>query len=835
MAPGDTVADVYRLSPVQEGMLFHSLHGEGQGTYLQQFAYAVEGELDAAAFVHAFQATVDRHPALRTAFLWERAGRPLQVVARRALLAVVTERWERGSEAAERRALTGLLGRDRERGLDLGKPPLSRLTLVEAGDTVRYLLWTYHHAILDGWSMALVLGEVFARYRAPQGGAPFDQPPRPFCDYVAWLERQDLAAAESYWRRTLAGLDGMPTLPPGDPAAGSEGDDRRTLVLPAATAAALAARAQRSGLTLNTLAQGAWALLLGRASDLDEVVFGTVVSGRPAELDGVEAMVGMFINTLPVRVRLAGAQPLGEWLRELQAAQLTMRRFEYSPLSQVHAWSALPAGRPLFESILVFENRALFAAAAAVEPAGAPRLRPLEFQGTTGYPLVAAVEPGADLALTLAYDRRRFDPLTIQRWLEHFATLFESLGGDPGRPLDSLSHLRPGERQQLLVEWNDSRRGLGAFCLHRRCAAQAARTPDAVVLDHLGAQLTYRELDRRADRLARTLRHLGVGPEVLVGILLRRSSERIVAVLGILKAGGAYLPLDPEQPSAWLAGILADSGAPLLLTRSGLDEGVAVPGLKIVRLDAPALARDAPPADEPASGVTPEHLAYVIYTSGSTGRPKGVPVPHGEIDLMLAARQLDHPLTAGDCVLDTTSFGFDATLWATFAPLAVGARLVLSLPEGAAETGGVGELVDRHGITALQLPPAWLQIFLAPWRPGMAAALRLVVCGGEGLRGELAERFFARLAAGLHSFYGPTEAALDTTSWSCRRDAGERLAPLGRPVAGKEVYLLDRALRPVAIGAAGELFIGGAGLARGYLRDPATTAARFVPHPWSTA
>ncbi len=830
----DQIEDIYRLSPVQEGMLFHALHAEEPGVYLQQFVFTIGGELDAGAFARAFQEAVDRHPALRTAFVWEREGRPLQVVTRRAVLEVRQEEWAAAPSAATRQRLADLLERDQRRGCDLARPPLLRLTLARAGGE-QYMLWTYHHLVLDGWSMALVLGEVIARHAALVGGVPFAlAAPRPFRDYVAWLERQDLGAAEAYWRRTLAGAE-KAMLPaaeaPGRRAAGEPVAGRLTQSLPAALRRRLEERAQRGGLTLNTLAQGAWALLLGSLCDLDDVVYGTVVSGRPAELEGVESMVGMFINTLPARVRIAADRPLAAWLRELQTAQMEMRRFEYSPLPQVHAWSGAAPAEPLFETILVFENRALFSTGGA---AGGLRLRGIDHQGATSYPLAAAVEPGDELALTLAHDGRRFDAVTVSRWLGHFATLLASLAGGLDRPVGSLSPLAAGERHQVLCEWNDTHVEMGEQCLHRLFAAQAARAPGAAALVGAEEDLSYGELDRRANRLAHHLRRLGVGPEVPVGILLRRSSERIMAVLAVLKAGGAYLPLDPEQPAPRLAAMIADSGAPLVVSRRALAlEPAAARGPRLVLLDEEAAVIAGRPEGEPASGVEPRHLAYVIYTSGSSGQPKGVMVPHREIGWTLAWRQVVYPLGAGDRVLQTNSFGADASLWSIFAPLLAGASLVLALPEGAAGSDEVGAAVQRHRITALQLPPAWLRHFLE--QEASAPGLRYVICGGEALTADLQERLAAVCGAELHNLYGPPDAALDATFWPCR--GGERRAalPIGRPIGGKRIYVLDRLGSAVPIGAAGELCIGGAGLARGYRGDARLTAARFVPDPWSAA
>jgi amino acid adenylation domain-containing protein/non-ribosomal peptide synthase protein (TIGR01720 family) len=835
----DHLEDIYRLSPVQEGMLYHALQGEAQGAYLQQFVYAVEGDLDADALARAFQATVDRHAVLRSAFLWERAGRPLQVVVRRAELEVATVRWQAAPPEEQRLELAAVLRRDRERGLDLGAAPLLRLTLVRVGDEpARFLLWTYHHAILDGWSMALVLGEVLARYRALTGGPPFDPPPlRPFRDYIAWLERQDLAAAEAYWRRTLAGFEAPTPLPTLEVEAAGEsagGDGKQTLVLPAAVQEAIEARARRSGLTLNTLAQGAWALWLSRASDVDEAVFGTVLSGRPPDLDGVEEMVGLFINTLPTRVRIVPGRPLGEWLRELQAVQLEMRRYEYTPLSQVQAWSEVPAGKPLFETILAFENSALFATADGQPPVGALGLRPVEHRGETGYPLVAIVEPGRGLALTLAYQRRRLDPLTVRRWLEGFARLLESLGGDLEGPVENLLSLSPAERHQILFEWNDRRLAIGEGCLHQRFAAQAARTPDAIALECAGEQLTYRQLDRQAYQLARYLLRLGVGPEIVVGILLPRSNRRIVAVLGVLRAGGAYLPLDPDQPTARLAGILADAGAAALLTSSGQGEGLAAPGLRTVRLDETAAAVADPPAAEPGSVDGPEHLAYVIYTSGSTGLPKGVRIPHQAVARLVVGNDFADfgPL---EVYLQLAPLGFDASTLEIWAPLLHGGRLVV-MPPATPSLQQIGEALDRHGITTLWLTAP---LFHQMVETGLdqLAGLRQLLVGGDVLSlphvRAVRERFPAlRLING----YGPTENTTFTTCNTVEPAAamGSGPVPIGRPIRNSRALVLDRGLRLQPVSCVGELYAGGDGLARDYLNRPDLTADRFIPDPFAS-
>jgi len=841
----DNIEDLYRLSPVQEGMLFHCLRSDDPGTYLQQFVFALEGELDAEAFRGVWQEVVDRIPALRTAFVWEREGRPLQVVVRQARQPTVLETWDETTEDTARADLREFLRQDQERSFDLAKPPLSRLTLIRVGDgRLHYMVWTYHHLILDGWSMGLVLGEVLRRYRAMHRGEELDLPEPPsFRRYIAWLERQDLDAAEAWWRQHLEGLEGLTPLPePGSSPAGGGG--KITHHLSPATTEALSATARRHRVTLNTLAQGAWALLLSRHSGQGDVVYGTVVSGRPAELEGVESMVGMFINTLPSRVGVDPGRGLGEWLRGLQECQLAMRRFESTPLPQIQGWSGLGAGHSLFESLLVFENRALFGVGPRPD-AGEVQMRPVDFQGETGYPLAAVVEPGTALALTLGFGPR-YAAATAERLLRQFGRLLESMVENPQGRVADLELLTEAERRQLLDEWNDTGRGFGDSVLTRRIAEQVARTPEAVALVDGGATLTYGELQRRARRMARRLRRGGVGPEAIVGILLRRSVEYVVAIYAVLEAGAAFLPLDPEHPIDRIASTLADAGARLVLSRGDLAAAVQAATVPVIDL-----AREEPigegPADEgfheaPAP-IHPEQLAYVIYTSGSTGKPKGVMVSHGEIDHTLAWRPTVYPLGPEDRVLQVTSFSFDVSIGSIFGTLSSGARLLLTLPEGAAGKSALAEHLRRGGATVIQLPMSLLRLLVEELEAAGDGAdtLREVLCGGELMTPELQEAFYRRLGrrpdggpgARLSNCYGPTETCLDATYWICPADDSRSKVPIGRPIRGKRVYVADPRQRLLPAGAVGELLIGGDGLARGYLGDPRLTATRFLPDPWS--
>ncbi|MCP4655659.1 MAG: AMP-binding protein, partial [bacterium] len=539
----------YALSPDQQGMLFHSLYAPESGVYVVQLSVRLRGELDVAIFAQAWQQVVDRHATLRSSFHWQALDKPVQVVHRKPIeRGIERGSWRELSPADERLRLRSFLSADRDRGFELGTAPLMRLALFELGEGDTRFIWSFHHLCLDGWSQARVLQEVFRCYEALSQGRSVSLPPtRPYREYIAWLERQDIEEAGSYWRRVLAGFT-APTPLVGrrrDDAPGGHRDFREVGIrLSAAAGSALRSLARDHQLTLNTLVQGAWALLLGRYSGHDDIVFGVTVAGRPAELPGVESMVGLFITTLPVRVEVKQGELLVPWLERLQSQQAELRSYEHSPLDQVQKWSGIPLGQPLFEHILVFENYPVDSSLNASLPGlEISEVQPLE---QTNYPLTVYVTPAAELDIKMHYDSRRFEASAIRRLLGHFRELLRGLVADPRRRLSELALLRGGERQQILHEWNDTAGELPRQrCLHELFAEQVERTPEAVAVvcpsdrDEQVRTLSYRELNRRADRLADALRERGAArPGVLVGICVERSPEMVVGLLGILKAGG---------------------------------------------------------------------------------------------------------------------------------------------------------------------------------------------------------------------------------------------------------------------------------------------------------
>ncbi len=859
----ENVEDVYRLSPVQQGMLFHCVRSGRAAMYLQQFQARFGAGFDAAAFARAWQALLDGNPALRTFFLWRDLEEPVQIVERRVELPVETFDWSDLASPERAARLAELVATDRRRGFDLSRAPLMRLSIVRLGDEHR-VVWTYHHLILDGWSVGALLQEAGDLYQAFAAGRPRTPVARrPFRDYVAWLRAQGLAEAEEYWKSRLAGFAAPTPLgidaPSAARAAGGDGGDGtgmgiETVRFSAAETAAIKAFAQSRRLTVSTLAQGAWALVLSRYAREEDVVFGLAVSGRPPALAGAEAMLGCFINTLPVRARVPGGAPVVPWLQEMQAEQARLRRFEHSPLVEVQGWSEVPRGTPLFASVLVFENY----------PAGGGFDVAAAFQ-RTNYPLTLVFGPVGEMFVRADYELAHLAPETVRRLLGHLKNVLAAFLAGPEAPLATIELAQGAERAELIAaertdliaaERADLVAAGGAArstppiaCLHELFAAQAARRPAAIAVSCEGERLTYGELESRANRLARQLRRLGVGPEVLAGVCLERSLDLVVALLAVLKAGGAYLPLDPRQPEARLAFMVEDAGAAVVVASAEL--AARLPRwVPVVCLDEQADALAAQPDTAPDSFALPESLAYVIYTSGSTGRPKGTLVTHANVARLLAATDPWFGFAAADVSTLFHSYAFDFSVWELWGALAYGGRLVVVPYLVSRSPAAFRALLASEGVTVLsQTPSAFRQLDAADAEAGAEAgalALRTVVFGGEALEPAMLAPWFARHGdrrPRLVNMYGITETTVHVTyrplaaadAAADPEPAGGARSPIGRAIPDLALHVLDPYLHPAPLGVPGELAVGGPGLARGYLGRPELTAERFLPHPFAAA
>ncbi|MGA6168322.1 non-ribosomal peptide synthase/polyketide synthase [Amycolatopsis magusensis] len=805
---GRAVEDVYPLTPMQAGMVFHALSQREERLYFQQVAFVLDGASDPEALARAWQRVVDRTPVLRTRIVWEGVPEPLQVVQRRVRVPVTHHDWRGYGPAEQDRAWQDVLAADRAEGLDLTATPLLRLTLARLSDTGIRVLWTFHHVLLDGWSVFGVLSDVFAAH----AGAELPERP-PFRDYLRWLADQDDADAEQHWRDELGDLTAPARLPfDRPPAQAHTSRSAQWLRVSVARSARLQDLARRAGLTMNTVLQGAWALLLSRLSGERDVCFGSTVSGRPVELPGADDITGIFINTLPVRVT-ADRAPVSDWLAALQARQVVSRRYGHLPLTKLQGFSG--ATGSLFDSLVVFENYPIDAAA---QEAHGLRLREVDAAETTNYPLTVVASPGETITIDLGYDPGLFDTATAERIARQLTGVLDAFAEDPHRPLDDIDVLTAAERHQVLVAWNDTAHPVPEGTLADLFAGQVARTPDAVALTGDGLDLTYAELDERAGLLAGQLAALGAGPETLVGVLMDRSPGLVVAELAAVKAGAAYVPLDTRAPAPRLRTLL--TGVPILVT-----EGSRAEFARSVH-SGPLVVPGGESPGAPVAVAEPDNLAYVMYTSGSTGKPKGVAVRQRDVVALAADRRF----TGHRRVLMHASPAFDASTYELWVPLLNGGTVVLA-PPGELDVDTLGRVIAEHRVDGAFVTAGLFRL-LAQEAPEIFRGMREVWAGGDAVPADAVRRVReACPGTAVVDGYGPTETTTFATSHRMPGAVPE-VVPIGEPLDNMRAYVLDAGLRPVPPGAPGELHLAGAGLARGYHGDPGLTADRFRPDPF---
>ncbi|MDR6979072.1 amino acid adenylation domain-containing protein/non-ribosomal peptide synthase protein (TIGR01720 family) [Streptomyces sp. 3330] len=811
--------DILPLTPLQEGMLFHSLYDdEGSDVYTVQASLELTGPLDRAALRRSCDAVLTRHPALRAGFLQRGTGRAVQLVPRAVEAPWAEDDLSPLPEAERSAALDRITAEDRERRFTLSAPPLVRFRLLCLAADRHVLLLTNHHILLDGWSLPLVLRDLFELYE--RGGSAEGMPPAPsFRRHLGWLAGQDREAAGQAWRAALGDLDEPTLLAPAGAADGPSVFPQRVVTrLPEQLTADLTRFARTRGLTVNTLVQAAWALSLARATGRQDVVFGATVSGRPAELPDVEETVGLFINTVPVRVRLDPAEPLGALLERVQREQSALLPHHHLGLADIQRLTGLG---DLFDTAVVFEN-APFDEESLDRTFGGVRVALLEDTATTGtmhYPLSLVAVPGRRLRLDLSHRADVVDEASARRLARRLVRILGALAATPELPCGGVGALDTEDLAALSAAGTGPAVPHPATTLPELFAAQAARTPSAPAVVFEGATLSYAELDGRATRLAHALRARGAGPSRIVAVALPRSLDLLVTLYAVHKTGAAYLPVDPDYPPDRVRYMLDDASPALVVTPE-------VYG----RLAAEAVADGGvlPRAD-------PREPAYMIYTSGSTGRPKGVLVPHQGIVNRLLWMQSAYELAPGDRVLQKTPSSFDVSVWEFFWPLITGATLVVARPEGHKDPEYLADLIRREGVTTVHFVPSMLESFLRSPKAADCTGLRRVICSGEALPASLADRFhdlFDAAGAELHNLYGPTEASVDVTHRRSRRGTSTASVPIGRPVDNTGVRVLDAGLQPALPGAPGELYLAGVQLAHGYHGRQALTAERFVADPF---
>ncbi|HET9316179.1 MAG TPA: amino acid adenylation domain-containing protein, partial [Vicinamibacteria bacterium] len=802
----------------------------GRALYNVPFAVRLDGALDAAALKAALQTIVDRHEVLRTTFGVE-DGTPVQVIAPRPSLELPFV--DLSLRADPQREADAMAADEATRTFDLARGPLLRSTLLRLGEARHVLLLTAHHGVFDGWSAGVFFHELAAAYaaRVAPGSAPsLPELPLQYADYAVWqrewLEGTAAATQLAYWRERLRGAPEFLDLPADRPRPPSQSHRGATHVfdLPPSLVGALRELSRGEGATLFMTLLAAFKALLGRLAGQDEVVVGTPVANRGRlELEG---LIGSFVNAVVLRTDLAGDPPFRELLARVRQTALAAYAHQELPIEKVieelRPQRSL-AFSPLFQVMFTLQQDITrpeelpgLALSLVEVPSGTAKLDLTVFLKERGQGLQGVVEYATDL----------FDPPSVARRMAQYRTLLEAVAARPDTRLSRLPLLTETERREVLVDWNRTELVLPEDAwVHEQVAAQARRTPEAVAVAAGRESRSYDELDRRADAVARCLQDSGVGPESLVGLFLERSPDLLVALLGVLKSGGAYLPLDPSFPAERLAHMLSDSGARTVLVSRALRG--AVPPSKAAAIVVEDATENGEGRPTPVA-LQAESLAYVLYTSGSTGRPKGVAVSHGALLNLLESVRREPGIRPEDTLCAVTTLSFDIAALEVFLPLLVGGRVVLADRETAMDGRALAALLEASGSTLMQATPATWRLLLDAGWPGSPRLTAL--CGGEALPRELAEALIPRVAA-LWNMYGPTE----TTVWStCQRvESGSGPISIGRPFANTEAYVLDRHLEPAPMGVRGELYLGGAGVARGYLGQPELTAERFVPDPFA--
>jgi amino acid adenylation domain-containing protein/non-ribosomal peptide synthase protein (TIGR01720 family) len=822
----DEVADVYPLTPLQAGMLFHSQFDDDATDYFQQSVMRVKGSFDPDVFALAWQDVAARHPALRSRVAWADLSRPVQIVEKTSRTPITVVELP----AADDDVLDLILAEDRAKGFDPASAPPLRLTLVRLAEQSWIVVLSHHHLILDGWSMSLVVRELEERYREHRLGEPAEVVAGPpFRRYADWISRQDNDKAASFWQKWLHGHPGPAPLPQGrEQAIQSDRVGEVALRMSGDRARALRDGARAEGLTLNSVVHGLWGLLLARYGEQLDVVFGSTFSGRPPELPDVDTTVGLFINTVPVRVRVQPAARLGDWLREVQWSLLKLQDYQHCALPEIRAWSGAPAGQALFDTIVTGQNQP---APEAGDPATGLHITSHDTVTNTGYPLVLLVEEHGDrVELLLRYSEARFDDASARRIAGHVDAALAAFAANPDQEVGDIPLVTAAELASWPIFGADVPEPAENATVHGLIEATARRVPDAVAVLGSDRALTFAELNTSANRLANHLRAQGVGAETLVGVCAHRSPRLLVSLLAVLKAGGAYLPLAPDNPPERLRAIIADSKLAYVIVDDDLREMMTE--TTSAELIPPDSGTD---ESRPAPLSGPDNIAYVIYTSGSSGRPKGVAVAHRGVvnHLRWCLSQLPAEARGGAPVF--SSFGFDLIVPSLYAPLVAGQPVRL-LPEALDAAQLADQLAAGAPYSFIKLTPGLLELLAGHLTPAQAAGLASVLLVGGEAFPDRVRATWRRLAPQtvIINHYGPTEVSVGCSSFRSGADpARTSLVPIGRPHQNQSLYLLDDRLQPVPVGVPGEIYVGGIGNARGYLNRSGMTAEKFLPDHFS--
>ncbi|GAA3937011.1 hypothetical protein GCM10022209_34820 [Chitinophaga oryziterrae] len=827
------VAGLYRLSGLQEGLLFHGLYDNQNVAYIEQLSCDLIN-LQEDALQKSWNYLLKSHSVLRSGFYYDEFSVPVQCVYHDVTLPVSVLDYSDLDAVARQTAIKEYEAADLRRGIDFNEVPLMRITLMKL-DGERYrMLWTFHHILFDGWSLSVLMETLLNTYESLAAGQTL-QPAAVdnYGDYIRYLGHRDKDRAATYWQQYLREVDEGTLLPfiksSAERTKGAGIYITTALMLNAAVTAGISHYAQQHRITVNTLMQGTWAYLLSRYTGRRDITYGVTVSGRPEDLPGIEQRVGLYINTLPLYARVEDDSDIAGWLQEIQAGQLQSREYQYSSLDVIQRSTGVFGD--LFDSLLVFENYPVSKAINA--QSWRLQIENVSVHEQTNYPLDIIIEAAEEISIRFNYNSAILPGI----YVEEIAAQFEQvvLQIIEKKTIRDIEWLTSREKEQLLEEFNDTTvsfpQGLTLVDIFTK---QARLTPEALAVVFEDIFLTYRQLDERSNQLAHYLQNKGVTTGTLVPVCVERSPGMMIGILGILKAGGAYVPVDPAYPQDRINYMLADTAASVIISNS---ESAPQTSTLIIRLDTEADIISTYPVTALNTVLTPDDIAYVIYTSGSTGQPKGVINAHaGVINRLLWGQEYFH-LGSDDAVLQKTTFSFDVSVWELFWPLITGARLVFALPEGQKDADYLKKTIERYGITTIHFVPSMLNVFLENINAGDGLTLKRIICSGEALKPQQAIACREKLPhTALYNLYGPTEAAIEVSYWHLSADIKTvEIVPIGKPVANTQLYILDKSGHLLPPGVPGELHIAGAQVAKGYLNNDALTAEKFVYDPFSGA
>ncbi|SJZ83675.1 non-ribosomal peptide synthase domain TIGR01720/amino acid adenylation domain-containing protein/thioester reductase domain-containing protein [Chitinophaga eiseniae] len=826
------VAGLYRLTGLQEGMLFHGLYDEKGGSYIEQFGCELP-HLDVDAFRKSWEHLVQHHTIFRSAFYAKLCSVPVQCVHHEVDLPFAVLDYRHMTATDRQEALQAWMAADRQQGLDFEKAPLMRITLFRLEDNTYRMQWTYHHLLMDGWSLPVLLGELVETYEAilTHHSLP-SRKTDDFGDYIRFLADRDLVAEETYWRSYLSDVtDGclLPFVATTASRTRGGGHFKETaLRLDAAVRQQLERFTQQQRITLNTLVQGVWAYLLSRYTGKSSAMFGVTVAGRPDELPGADKKVGLYINTLPLYTMVANEQTIAGWLQDIQATQLQSREHQYAALNDIQHWAGIR--EELFDSLLVFENYP--ENPALQSPNWKLQLQQIQVQEQANYPLTIRVMMADGLEIGLVYNETMLDAADVRMIAAHFEQVLLQIATQPVNTIADIALLTAVEKTQLLYDFNQT---AAPYPADKSIVAlfeeQAAQTPDAVAVVYDTTSFTYQALDEAANRLAHRLQDKGLKAGAYVPLCLKRSAGLMVAVLGILKAGGAYVPVNPEYPAERILQLLNDCDSPLIITDTEWKDTLeTIADKELLYIDHhPELLRY--PAHAPAEQPAPAAVAYVMYTSGSTGKPKGVAVTHKNV-VSLVKSQEYITLTNDDVILSAGSLSFDATTFEFWGALLNGGCLVLSTERSLLDIEWLKQELQQRRVTKMFFTTSWFNQ-LVDMDITVFTGLQEVLTGGEKISEKHADKFRRACPhVALTNIYGPTENTTFSLYYRIHEASVSGNVPIGRPLKNRTAYILDSAGQPVPVGVTGELYVGGDGVAKGYL-DAEMTATRFMPDPFT--